>query len=555
MIAEAISSMFPRAVRAGPLDDYWYRPVGSQSPSGIDVRPDNSLAVATVYRCVRLISETIASLSFRVYERIGNDRRGRRVAEGNELDDVLYNRPNRWQSPVDWIEQMVQHLCLRGNHYSQKMRRAPDNAYELCPFAEPNRMTVEQAENGYLRYSYRYPNGVPSLKLISLDVYHVRGVSLDGINGMSILDFARNTIGVAIAQENHGAATFKNGGVPPMWIGRPAGQRWDKEAKDNFRKSFKKVTLDGSVPILEDGMELNGLEIDNENLQWIDGQGFSAKQICRFFGVPPWALFLSEQPTNMDAAIDQLVKLTLRPWCVRIEAAADIQLVDDRKRYFTKFSIDEIARCSMLARFQSNNIGVQGGWLTRNECRIDEDREPMDGLDKPLEALNMQPAGGVADVVEQGGQPGQGQPVRRPKKDKKDKKSEKAKKETNARAIFEPLLADAAHRLAKAEINALSRRIAKASADQSKWTQFVAETYIAHTEYSRHVVAPLAIAWTSLTGRDVMPHDTSPGATAMHDGGQAATILEHWQTNRTAMVADVLRAAFFTDPKGQNDHV
>ena len=553
MIAEAVSALLPRAGRPGPLDDYWYRPVGSQSAAGIDVRPDNAMAVSTVYACVRFLAETLSSLSFRVFERIGNDRRGRRIAEGNELDDVLYNQPNRWQSPVDWIEQIVHHLCLRGNFYAEKKRRPPERSLELCPFIEPNRMTVEQAENGYLRYSYRYPAGTPPKDFLPTQLYHVRGLSLDGITGISVLDFARNTIGIAIAQEGHGAAVFKSGGVPPMWISRPAGVRWDKDAKDNFRKSFKKLTTDGGVPIMEDGMRLEGLEIDNENLQWLEGQNFSAKQICRFFRVPPWAVYLEPAPTSTDQAIDQLVKLTLRPWCIRIESAADIQLVEDGKRYYTQFVLDEIARASMMTRFQANNIGVQGGWMTRNECRIDEDREPLEGLDKPLEALNMQPAGGMADTVEQGGQPGQGAPVyRKPKKIKKDKAAKQAQQQAvqraQARAAFEPLLQDAARRLAAAECSALERRIEKAESDQGRWVAFVNETYKAHAEYGGKVLLPIATAWEAATGRSLPLlnlDNTCPGWTCMRDGGHAATILDHWREQRHVLVYDALEKVFF----------
>lgn len=552
MIAEALSAMLPRAARNGPLDDYWYRPVGSQSTAGVEVRPDNAMAVATVYRCVRLLAETLGSLSLRVYERIGNDRRGRKIAAGNELDDVLYNQPNRWQSPVDFVEQIVTHVCLRGNYYAQKVRRPPEGGLELAPFVEPLRMTVTQAPTGYLTYSYRLPNGQPTKEYIAPQIFHVRGLSLDGINGVSVLDFARNSIGMSIAQESHGANVFKAGGVPPMWIERPAG-RWDKEAKQNFRKSFRGVTATGEVPIMEDGMKLHGMEIDNVNLQWIESQKFSGEQICRFFGVPPWAVGLEPPPTNTDQAIAQLVKLTIRPWAVRIEAAADIQLVDEINRYYTKFSLDEIERASMMTRFQANNIGVQGGWLTRNECRIDEDREPLEGLDEPLEALNMQPAGGMADINEQGGEPGKGKPVYRPAKKPKKQAEEEPDEDDGAEArklqlAFSVLLQDAAKRLASREYKFLNCRIAKATGDQAKWEAFCEDAYASHAEYCDETLCPLIDAWESMAGESIsMPflNRIHPGWECIKDGQQAATILEHWQTNRQEMIFNALKEVFF----------
>jgi hypothetical protein len=55
--------------------------------------------------------------------------------------------------------------------------------------------------------------------------------------------------------------------------------------------------------------------------------------------------------------------------------------------------MDKLARGDMQARGQFYQLGINGGWLTRNEARGMEGLDPLDELDEPLQPLNMVPAG------------------------------------------------------------------------------------------------------------------------------------------------------------------
>ena len=72
-------------------------------------------------------------------------------------------------------------------------------------------------------------------------------------------------------------------------------------------------------------------------------------------------------------------------------------IVGDENDVFSKIVLDGLIRADIKSRYEAHNIAVQGGWLTRNEVREIEDRNPLEGGDVPLEPLNMQPAGGGQD--------------------------------------------------------------------------------------------------------------------------------------------------------------
>lgn len=551
MIAEAINRMLPRSTRPGPGDDFWYRPTGSIATSGVVVNVDSSLHIATVYACVNLLAELLGSLSFRVYEKTGAQKRGRKLAEDYWLDRVLYDRPNRWQTSQEWRELLIRHALLEGNFYNVIVPRGGGEV-ELVP-RMPNRMKVEQVASNYLRYTYVPPEGGPPEVYDAERIFHVRGYTLDGINGVSVLKYAKNSVGLASAQETHGAGQFKNGGIPPFYIKRPAAApQWNKTgAKENFRASWRKIVAGpenaGNPPILEDGMEIAALSINNEQLQWIESQGFSGAQICRFFRVPPWAVGLDKPPTDTEQAMNQLVKLTLRPWAGRMESFADCQLVDD-DRYYTKVSLDEIDKAAMLNRFEANNIGVQGGWLTRNECRLDEDRDPLPGLDEPLEALNMQPAGSGPDWNEQGGQPGKGRPVRRRQESNDEADGDGAADAHRAdNSWLPPLLADAASRIAGAEIVGIRSRATKAANDRAKWKTFIGEFYASHVAYAMRTIEPIALSWKAGTGCEIDSVRIADALWAMAEDANCEDVpglLVQWESQRSRVVLGVLNRTF-----------
>ena len=355
-----------------------------------------------------------------------------------------------------------------------------------------------------------------------------------GITGVSVLEFAANTIGLSIAQQTHGASLFRNGGLPTFWIKRPEGKKWTPQAIQNFRSGWNKIHAGpenaGNPPILQDGMTLESLGLTNRDSQWLESLDHNGIDICRFFGVPPHMIGLhAEGVTDVEQLGIEFVRYTLRPLARRFESAADRQLVMDPDR-FTRFHLDDLERGQLLTRYQAHNIGIQGGWKTANEARREEGYNPIDGGDTARFPMNMQPAGGAADWNEQGGQPGKGKrKVKGPRKppageersDWEETQTEDAKaargeeiakcKLQNANCkmpgtpseLFEPLLRDCAARIAAAEIRGLESRAEKAAADLPRWKQWALDFYQDLRQTATRILAPAAEAWQLSTDRTI----------------------------------------------------
>lgn len=570
MIANALSAMLPTrraATKApGPDDDFWYYPIGTgPTDSGITVTPGNALGVSAVYGCIRVLRESLGQLPWRVYRSTGP--REKEQARNHYLWDVLHDRPNGWQSPQDFKDMGVNHLCLRGNFYSEIV--GDQERTELWPL-NPDRMSVEQADNRRLQYKYRLTDGTMRIYREE-QLLHIRGLSLNGVTGVGPVEFARNTIGASLAQEGHGASLFKNGGLQSMWISRPAERRWTKTARENFRAEWKAVHAGaenaGQPPILGDGMELHELGLSNQDSQWIEARGFGAEEVCRFFGVPPSMLGVKSGVPKGSTEQQSLefVLYTLGPLAVRFEQAAnrDLLMAEDDDHY-TKIILDALLRADIKSRYEAHNVSVQGGWGLINEVREMEDRNPIEGGDEPRFPMNMQPVGGGPDEREQGGQPGKGVPKQEPPEPPEQAAVEVVEltayeqwtiKADAARPAFEILLREAAGRIAHHELTHLRTRADKARDDRVRWDDWANGFYGGpHAGYIRTTIEPLTAAWHQQTGGDngldsVVECMTADTDELFNPDRDPADVLAAWDDTRAeGLTADLYNLFFGCEP-------
>ena len=61
------------------------------SESGQNVSEESAMRIAAVWACVRLIAETISTLPFGIYQKVGT---GKRFAPEHPLHGVIHSQPN-----------------------------------------------------------------------------------------------------------------------------------------------------------------------------------------------------------------------------------------------------------------------------------------------------------------------------------------------------------------------------------------------------------------------------------------------------------------------------
>lgn len=351
--------------------------------SGAVVTPDSAMRVAAVFACVRIISGTVANLPLHIKRRV--DDKTREDVTDHPLWTVFTRCPNGWQTPSQFKRMMQAHLLLRGNAYAMKIV-SRGRVVGLIPL-HPDRVTCEQGDDLGLSYTYTRKDG-RRVSLAQRDMFHLVGLTLDGVHGVSVITYARETIGMALAMENYGATTFRNGARPSNVLTHPG--KLGKEGIENLRASLDEYRsggeAEGKALVLEEGMTVTALSMTNEDAQWIESRKFSRTDIAMFFGMPPHMIGDTEKSTSWGSGIEQQSigyrTYTAEDHLTTWEETIERDLLDPKETdIFALFNRNAMARSDMKSRYQSYQIGRQIKVLSANDVRALEDMNPYDGGD------------------------------------------------------------------------------------------------------------------------------------------------------------------------------
>ena len=314
----------PRDV-VSPAEVFYF----GSSASGKTVNPRNAVQVSTVYACVRVIAETIASLPISVYEDTGT---GSRKAVEHPLQRLLHDEPNPEMTSFVCRETMLSHLLLWGNSYSQIVRSGKTSILSLYPLL-PDRMEVDRDSKGNLTYTYTTTEG-NQVSLKPSDVLHIPGLGFDGVVGYSPIALEKNAIGLGIAAEEYGSTFFKNGARPSGILTHPNTVKDPKRLRESWNAAYGGSTNGNKVAILEEGMSFAPVSIPNNEAQFLETRKFQVEEICRIFRVPPHLIGDLSRSTfsNIEHQSIDFATHTIRPWLVRIEQAINRALFPNRKR-------------------------------------------------------------------------------------------------------------------------------------------------------------------------------------------------------------------------------
>lgn len=345
--------------------------------AGVSVTAKTAMQVDAVWSCVRLISETIATLPLSMYERTSA---GKRVAAQHPLHFVIHDQPNVDSTAAVFWEALVASMLLRGAGRAE-MLYAGTKLIGLA-FLDPEKLVISCDVNGNKVYRYLRPDGnqrtIPSSR-----IWTVPGFTLDGINGVSVIAYGAKVFGNAIAADKAAAQTFRNGLLQTIYykISSFLTPKQRTEFKTNLVGSIER----GEAPLLEGGTEAGTLGIKPSDAQLLESRSFSVESICRWFRVPPWMVGHTEKSTSWGTGIEQqmigFLTFTLAPWLRRVEQAIskDLLLPSERLRYYPKFNVEGLLRADSAGRSAFYGVMVDKGILTRDEVRELEDRAPMGG--------------------------------------------------------------------------------------------------------------------------------------------------------------------------------
>lgn len=351
----------------------------SSGTAGQTVNQSTVMQLSAAWACIRLIAETISTLPFGVYQRVGA---GKKSAFDHPLHNIIHTTSNGQIPACVYWESCVSAMLTYGNAFSEMLMIG--NRLVGLDFLPNSRLKITRT-NGGLRYQFTDASGnqkdIPENR-----IFRIPGFTLDSQWGVSSIEYGCKVFGSALAGAQAANSMFENGLMPTTYFKMDKVLR--KDQREEFRENLQEVTgamNGGKSPLLEGGMDIGVLGFNPKDAQLLESRGFSVEEICRWFRVPPHMVGHSEKVTSWGTGIEQqnmgFVTYVLLPWLIRIESYVNLKLLSpaDRSRFYTKHSIEGLLRADSQGRAvyyrEMKNVAA----ITSDEIRELEDLEPIGG--------------------------------------------------------------------------------------------------------------------------------------------------------------------------------
>jgi len=351
---------------------------------------NKAMLLSTVYRCVDVISDSVAQLPLEPYL---IDSSGYKTKYTDHPTYYLLNRePNQNMSRFTFIKTLIVSVLLKGNGYAYIERDNNGNVQSL-QFIEADYVTAFTTGNK-LMYSITGFNTLVE----PINMIHILNFSYNGIDGISTLAHAKLTLGLSTDSEAHAAGFFK-GGANLAGILKIQGTLTGKQKTDlktSWQTAFSPSTgTPNGVAVLEGNMDFQPITVSPSDAQLLETREFNVIDICRFFGVSPVKAFDLSKSSYSTVEATQLSFLTdtLSPLLEKIELEFERKLYkpSEKDGIEVRFDTSVLLRADKDSLATYYNTLFQIGAITPNEIRKALDLPPLSDGDKTFVQVNVQP--------------------------------------------------------------------------------------------------------------------------------------------------------------------
>ena len=336
------------------------------------VNEETSMKVSAYYRGVIYLSSQLAKLPLLIKD--GNNK----IIKDHAVYKLLNVNPNEEMNAMGFKLWMIQTAINKGMAYAEIVRSLNGTPIGVYPI-DPSNVRPYRHTDGTLYYYYNNTSTGKEVILLPSDLLIFRNLhTYDGSHSYGIVEYASNTLGIAIGADEFAKDTYESGGLPSGVL-TYEGKLKDEEF-ERLKLSWKKMTeKQGATPILESGVKYQPLSHDPDVLQLLDSRKFSVEEIARYLGIPVSKLFAdggAKYSSNEQANLE-VVSDTLDAWAKFIECEVDYKLLGkNHDGKYCELDLFEIFRGDMVTRSTYYKNMMATGSITPNEIREREGYAP-----------------------------------------------------------------------------------------------------------------------------------------------------------------------------------
>lgn len=413
--------------RAGEPDDtLWLRDsfLAARSAAGETVTVERALGMDAVLACIRVLSDSVAALPCRVYQR----QQTGAVSEqwSSWQSRLLRDEPNPEMTGAALWGLVAAHLNGWGNAYLGKAVAAGATGREVTALWPINPSRVRVGREGGVKVFYvRSEDGATETRHSAMASYardsggrwverpggviHIPGFMIDdGLVGRSPIELASTAIGAGLAMDQFQSAFYRNNATPPGTLNHP--QRLSETAASRLAARWRAMVGGprnaGKVPVLEEGLTFTPIAVSSRDAEFVEARRLTGQQVCRIFRVPPEMIGMDSGNSLTYSTVEgqgiAFERYSIRPWLARIEQAVNRDrdlFPGDGRGMFCEFDTQSLLRADLKTRYEAYALALDPakGWLLKNEVRVWE-RLPADAAfdvpaESPGDAAAMKEAG------------------------------------------------------------------------------------------------------------------------------------------------------------------
>lgn len=367
--------------------------------SGMKVSQDTAITNTAVWAAVRILSESVAQLPVQLCERKTNGDKILRT--DHPLYDLIHNKPNDYMTPYTFLSKVMVDLTTYGNSYVKIIRNGSGRPVSLSCY-DVTAIDVKEYDKEYF-----FTDRDSGETLDMFDTLHFKGLSQDGLIGLSPIEICANSISYGLGLEEYGNSYFRNGAkvTGVLQTDRALSQEAIERLKVSFNSNYGGPGNSNKTMVLEEGLKFNAISLSNEASQFLSSRKFSVEEIARIFNIPPHLLRdLSKSSfNNIHEQSREFVQYSLMPYLISFEQEFNSKLFkkSEKGKLFFEFNTKALLRGNPSERAEFYRTMLNIGAMTINEIRQKENMNAVPEGDNLFMQLNMAPLNQIVGNNEQ----------------------------------------------------------------------------------------------------------------------------------------------------------
>lgn len=252
---------------------------------------------------VDFLSNSIAQLPLKVYVRDGENERRR--DRDSAAAQVLY-RPNADQTEFEFIRALAIEYFVYGNVLVWVLPDADSEGGYQLRIVPSDWIINTESRSAYAPDTVRIcvKNGGTAVDVPRSEFIQFRTYSAGNPGGyLSPITSLRQTLSEQLESGKFRRQLWRSSGRLNAQIIRPKDvAQWDDKAREKFVKMFKESwgangSKAGSIPVMEDGMEIKPFSTSFKEYEWAQSVKLSRESVAAAYGVNPSLIWHSETQT------------------------------------------------------------------------------------------------------------------------------------------------------------------------------------------------------------------------------------------------------------------